>query len=101
MKIIVQTWEAIQSRRNVRSFTDQPIPAADLDQILEAGRRSPSSQNWQPWDFILVTERGQLHELAKVRRGAGHVAGSAATIVVIGPAADARTGQGPEAAAVR
>src|SRR6201992_1002137 len=88
MKIIVQTWEAIQSRRNVRSFTGQPIPAADLDQILEAGRRSPSSQNWQPWDFILVTERGQLRELATVWRGAGHVATSAATIVVIGPAAD-------------
>jgi nitroreductase len=88
MKIIVQTWEAIQSRRNVRSFTGQPIPAADLDQILEAGRRSPSSQNWQPWDFILVTERGQLRELATVWRGAGHVAGSAATIVIIGPAAD-------------
>ncbi len=73
---------------NVRSFADRPIAPADLDQILEAGRRSPSSQNWQPWDFILVTERGQLRELAKVWRGAGHVAQSAATIVVVGPAAD-------------
>src|ERR1700759_4940226 len=88
MRIIVQTWEAIQSRRNVRSFTDRPIPAADLAQILEAGRRSPSSQNWQPLDFILVTDRGQLRELAAVWRGAGHVATSAATIVVIAPAAD-------------
>jgi nitroreductase len=59
----MQTWEAITSRRNVRSFADRPIPAADLDQILEAGRRSPSSQNWQPWDFIVVTDRGQLREL--------------------------------------
>ena len=84
----MQTWEAITSRRNVRSFTDRPIPAADLDRILEAGRRAPSSQNWQPWDFIVVTDREQLRELAKVWRGAGHVAGSAATIVVIGPAAD-------------
>jgi nitroreductase len=84
----MQTWEAITSRRNVRSFADHPIPAADLDQILEAGRRSPSSQNWQPWDFILVTDREQLRELAKVWRGAGHVAQSAATIVVVGPAAD-------------
>src|SRR6202050_2514087 len=84
----MQTWEAITSRRNVRSFADRPIPAADLDRVLEAGRRSPSSQNWQPWDFILVTDRGQLRELAKVWRGARHVAGAAATIVVIGPAAD-------------
>jgi nitroreductase len=84
----METWTAIESRRNVRSFTDRPIPAADLDRILEAGRRAPSSQNWQPWDFILVTDREQLRELAAVWRGAGHVAGSAATIVVIAPAAD-------------
>jgi len=44
----MQTWDAITSRRNVRSFADRPIPAAELDQILEAGRRAPSSQNWQP-----------------------------------------------------
>jgi nitroreductase len=84
----MQTWEAIESRRNVRSFADRPIPTEDLDRILEAGRRSPSSQNWQPWDFILVTDRDQLRALAKVWQGAGHVADSAATIVVIGPAAD-------------
>ena len=45
----MQTWDAITSRRNVRSFADRPIPVAELDQILEAGRRAPSSQNWQPW----------------------------------------------------
>jgi nitroreductase len=84
----METWDAITSRRNVRSFTDRPIPAEDLDRILEAGRRSPSSQNWQPWSFILVTDREQLRKLATVWRGAGHVAGSAATIVVLGPPAD-------------
>jgi nitroreductase len=84
----MQTWDAITSRRNVRSFADRPVPAADLDRILEAGRRSPSSQNWQPWDFILVTDRAQLRELARVWRGAGHVAGSAATIAVVGPPED-------------
>jgi nitroreductase len=88
MLVTMETWEAIVSRRNVRSFSGRPVAAADLDQILEAGRRSPSSQNWQPWDFILVTDREQLRQLARVWRGAGHVADSAATIVVVAPAAD-------------
>ena len=89
----MQTWDAITARRNVRSFADRLIAAADLDRILEAGRRAPSSQNWQPWDFIIVTDREQLRALAKVWRGAGHVATSAATIAVIGPRADNEFGR--------
>jgi len=89
----METWEAITSRRNVRTFDDRLVPPEHLDRILEAGRRSPSSQNWQPWDFILVTGREQLRELSGVWRGAGHVAGSAATIVIIGPAADNEFGR--------
>ena len=84
----MQTWDAITSRRNVRIFEDRAIPAQDLDRILEAGWRSPSSQNWQPWDFVLVTDRDQLRELSHVFSGAYHVAHSAATIAVVGPVAD-------------
>lgn len=84
----MQTWDAITSRRNVRTFTTQPVPQADLDQILEAGRRAPSSQNWQPWDFILITERQQLRELSAVFRGAQHVADAAAAIAVVAPVRD-------------
>ncbi|MCW3001904.1 MAG: nitroreductase [Conexibacter sp.] len=84
----METWEAITSRRNVRSFADHPLPDDDLDRILEAGRRAPSSQNWQPWDFVVVTDREQLTELAKVWQGAGHVAASAATIALIAPRLD-------------
>ena len=84
----MQTWDAITARRNVRTFQDQTIPAADLDRILEAGRRSPSSQNWQPWDFVVVTDRSQLSELSQVFYGAHHVAHAAAAIAIVGPVAD-------------
>jgi nitroreductase len=84
----MQTWDAITSRRNVREFEDRPLPSEHLDRVLEAGRRAPSSRNWQPWDFVVVTDREQLKELAKVWRGAGHVAGSAATIALILPHSD-------------
>ena len=79
----METWDAIRARRNVRAYTDEPIEPAALDRILEAARRTPSSRNWQPWDFVVVTEREHLRDLAAVWQGAGHVAGSAATIALI------------------
>ena len=79
----METWDAMRSRRNVRAYTDQPIPPGDLERILEAGRRAPSSMNWQPWDFVVVTDRAQLIELAQVWQGAQHVAQSAATIALV------------------
>jgi nitroreductase len=84
----METWDAITSRRNLRGFADRPVSDEDLDRILEAGRRSPSSRNRQPWDFVVVTDRGQLAELSKVWRGGGHVAESAATIALITPVTD-------------
>ena len=79
----METWEAIRSRRNVRSFDDRPIPEDHLGEILEAGRRAPSSQNWQPWDFVVVTDRERLVELSRTWQGAGHVAHSAATVALV------------------
>jgi len=79
----VETWDAIRARRNVRAYTDQAIGVADLDRILEAGRRSPSASNRQKWDFVVVTDRQQLAELGTVWQGARHIPGSQATIVLV------------------
>jgi nitroreductase len=84
----VETWDAIRARRNVRQYSDRPISSADLDRILEAGRRTPSSMNEQRWDFVVVTDRKQLQELAKVWRYGRHVASSAATVALIAPETD-------------
>jgi nitroreductase len=86
----METWDAIRSRRNVRAFADRPIPPDDLDRILEAARRTPSSTNQQAWDFVVVTDRERLRELAGVWRWARHVSESAATIALVIPASDDR-----------
>jgi len=81
----METWDAIRARRNVRRYEDRAIPPEHLDRILEAGRRAPSARNRQPWDFVVVTDRAQLADLAKVWQGAGHVAESAATVALVIP----------------
>jgi nitroreductase len=84
----METWDAITSRRNVREFADRPLGEDQVDRILEAGRRAPSSRNWQPWDFIAVTDRAQLRDLSRVWQGGAHVADSALTVVVVVPRFD-------------
>jgi nitroreductase len=81
----METWDAIRARRNVRSYTSEPVPAADLDRIAEAGWRAPSASNRQHWDFVIVTDREQLRELSMVWQGAGHIAGAAAAIALVLP----------------
>jgi nitroreductase len=83
----METWDAIRARRNVRTFADRAIGAADLDRILDAGRRSPSSMNGQPWDFVAVTDRAALRQLADVWRYGAHIAGAAAAVALFSPAA--------------
>jgi nitroreductase len=85
---VVETWDAIRSRRNVRSYAEEAITPEHLDRILEAGRRTPSAGNQQAWDFVVCTDPKQLAQLARVWQGARHVAGSTATIAVVAPRSD-------------
>ena len=84
----METWDAITSRRNVRQYSADAIPEHDLNRILEAGRRTPSAMNRQPWDFVVSTDREHLAALAQCWQGAGHVAVSAATITLVTPFTD-------------
>jgi nitroreductase len=81
----MEMWDALRSRRNVREFAPTPLAEDDLTKILEAGRLAPSAKNWQPWDFVLVTDRDVLRDLTGVWRGAWHVGGAAAAIALVAP----------------
>jgi nitroreductase len=80
----METWDAIRARRNVRAFSDRPIEPEALDRILEAGRRTPSSRNWQPWDFVVVTDPDQRQAISKVWQFGAYVAGSQAVVALVG-----------------
>jgi nitroreductase len=84
----METWDAIRARRDVREFENRPLAREELAHILEAARRTPSSSNRQRWDFVVVTDRDRLVQLAGVWRGAGHVAGAAAAVALVAPVSD-------------
>jgi nitroreductase len=59
----MEALEAIRKRRSVRRYTGAPIPKEDLETIVDAGRLAATGSNKQPWDFIVVTERGMIDQL--------------------------------------
>ena len=61
----MDTVDTILERRSVRAYRPDPIPAAHLRQILEAGRRAPSAGNRQPWRFVVVGDPEQKERLAR------------------------------------
>jgi nitroreductase len=81
----MDTWQAIDTTRVIRKFTDRPLEPEHLLRILNAGRRSGSSKNQQNWDFIVCTDRAHLAELALVGPFAGHLAGAAAAVALVVP----------------
>jgi nitroreductase len=84
----METFDAIRTRRKITEYADRPIEDEKLDQILEAGRRSPSSRNSQRWAFVVVRDRDRLRRLAGVWRGAAHLADAPVAIAVVAPHSD-------------
>jgi nitroreductase len=74
--------------RAIRSFAERPLDPGDIDRIVRAGRRAPSSKNSQRWAFVVCLDRDHLVELSKVGPFATHIAGAAAAIAVVTPDAD-------------
>ncbi|MFI8186529.1 nitroreductase [Actinacidiphila glaucinigra] len=50
----MDVYEAVDSRRAVRAFRDEPVPKEVLERVLAAATRAPSSGNLQPWHVYVV-----------------------------------------------
>ena len=80
----MDTLQTIFERRSVRRYSSDPIPAADLQQILEAGRQAPSASNRQSWHFVVVGDPEQRRRVAQACGNQMWMADAAYIIVAAG-----------------
>jgi nitroreductase len=73
--------EVVRRRRMVRTFTDEPVPQASVDRILDNAVRGPSAGFSQGQAFLVLTEAGDRERFWAV--GGGAVAASAATAPLV------------------
>lgn len=75
--------EAIATKRAVREYRPEPVPAETIRTILDAGRRAQSSRNSQPWHFVVVQERDTLANLSMCGNSTKHVAQAAFAVALV------------------
>jgi nitroreductase len=77
--------DAIRLKRAVRQFKPDPLPEEVVLAILNAGRRSQSSKNTQPWQFVAIRDKTILKALSECGEWAGHLAGAALGVALVHP----------------
>jgi len=60
----MDVYEAIRTRKSVRSYLDKAVEPEKLERVLEAGRLAPSGNNRQEWRFVVVTDPAVRRRLA-------------------------------------
>jgi len=79
----MNVFECIKQRRSVRSYTSRKISEKALNKILEAGRWAPSAGNGQPWQFIVIRDKGILRKIAEHARYGSFTAEAQLAIAVV------------------
>jgi nitroreductase len=61
----MDVFDAIQTRKSIRSYEPTAVPMEVLIKLLEAANIAPSAANRKPWHFIVVTDSERRNELSR------------------------------------
>lgn len=73
----------LTTRHSVRSFTPDPVAEADLEQIVAAGQRAPTSMNGQQISVVVVRDAAKRQALCAIARGQPWVAAAPVFLAVV------------------
>ena len=59
----------INDRRSIRKYLDKQVPKEMIEQIIDAGRMSPSAKNRQPWQYIVLGGESKSEFLKHMWKG--------------------------------
>lgn len=82
---------ALRRTRQIRRFTDEPVDEAAVQSILEVARWTGSSENTQPWTFLVVRDGDVRQRIGEVGRYARHVGKAPIAIAIVMPGRDPET----------
>ena len=74
--------ENIDTRRSVRTYTDEPVTEEQIEKMLRAAMAAPNAANEQPWEFVVVTDKSILGQMKSVNQYAAYAGHAPLAILV-------------------
>jgi nitroreductase len=65
----LDTLDLLKTRRSVRTFANEPVSEAVLEELIEAGCWAPSGSNAQAWNFVVLRDKERIRKLQRFSPG--------------------------------
>ena len=85
--------DPILRRRSIRAYTSEPVTHEHVEALLRAGMAAPSAGNQQPWQFVVIRDKGLLSAITEVHPYSKMLPFAQIAILVCG---DPRSGKWPQ-----
>lgn len=74
----------LKERRSIRKYKEQAVEPEKIEKLIQGALLSPSSRSLRPWEFIVVTDKEILQQLAASKEaGSAFLKGAPLAIVVL------------------
>jgi len=93
-------FEAIETRRSIRAFTNEEVSEEEVQKLIDAARRAPSAGNIQPWEFVIVRDPKIKQELSVAALNQNFIKEAPVVIVVCADEARSSWGYGSRGASL-
>jgi nitroreductase len=79
----MDTYLAVASKRDWRSYADRQVPENVQQRILDAGRLTGSAVNRQPWTFVVVESEDAKARVAETVYASGNILTCAFAVAIV------------------
>ncbi len=72
-----------KARRSIRAFSDKAVSDDDITLMVRAASEAPTARNIQPWEFVVIRDKGRLKALTEMVLPNGALLGRADVGIVV------------------
>lgn len=75
--------QALEGRRSVRKFKQEPVPLEIIQEVIRAGSCAPKPSNRQQWEILVVNNKQVIERLVKEAGSQEHVMAAPTLLVIV------------------